>query len=121
MINSTDITPKQFILLDWNVIKYLKKPRKLSDEEFYNLVWQIRKRYEIHFCEAHLRDLAKSYLESNENLVNEDLFFLQKLSNNIALGIVEKTNTFHLVELSPNQLFLKKLGKIRKNRTLLQK
>lgn len=106
-VNSTDVIQKKYILLDWNVIKYLKKPRNSSDEEFCNLLTQIRKRYEIPFCEAHLRDLSRSYTESNKNLVKEDLIFLQNLSQSVVIGIDDEVdNVFHLIRgYDPSKLF----------------
>ena len=65
-IDSKDIINKQYILLDWNVIKYLKKPRDDADKDFLIILDRLRKRFEFPFCEAHLRDLAKSYSEENE-------------------------------------------------------
>ena len=70
-IDSKDIINKQYILLDWNVIKYLKKPRDDADKDFLIILDRLRKRFEFPFCEAHLRDLAKSYSEENESFADK--------------------------------------------------
>lgn len=105
IFNNNEIISKKYILLDWNVIKYLKKPRNSSDVECNDLIEQIRKRYEFPFCESHLHDLAKSYSESNINLVNADLDFLQLLSDSVVIGVDEENESFRLVKYSPAKLF----------------
>lgn len=88
-INKLDIINKNYILLDWNVIKYLKKPRNDTDKETKRLLTNVRKKYELPFCEAHLRDLARSFSENNKDKVNEDLVFLQELTQGTVLGMDE--------------------------------
>lgn len=102
-IDSRDLIKKEYILLDWNVIKYLQKPRNSADEEAKHILDSIRKRFEIPFCEAHLRDLARSYSEENKDRVNEDLDFLQELSCSVAVA-VNRDNAF-LLKYSANSLF----------------
>lgn len=102
-INSSDLINKEYILLDWNVIKYLKKPRNSADEEAKRILDSIRKKYEIPFCEAHLRDLARSYSEENKNKVNDDLDFLQELSCGVVVA-VNGDNAF-LLKYSAKDLF----------------
>lgn len=48
-IDSKDIINKQYILLDWNVIKYLKKPRDDADKDFLIILDRLRKRFEFPF------------------------------------------------------------------------
>jgi|GEM_PF-1900263 len=103
-LNERDIIKKQYILLDWNIIKYAKNPRNDTDEEFKRLMEIIRKRYEFPFCEAHLRDLARSYSEANKDKVHEDLCFLQQLSHNVAIGL-DENDGFNLVKYSSSDLF----------------
>lgn len=106
-VNSKDVIEKDYILLDWNVIKYLKKPRESKnqiDNESKLVVDSLRKRYEFPFCEAHLRDLAKSY-PSHRDLVDEDLCFLQSLTHSVALGVKDETDEFMLTYHDPKKLF----------------
>ena len=104
-IDSKDIINKQYILLDWNVIKYLKKPRDDADKDFLIILDRLRKRFEFPFCEAHLRDLAKSYSEENESFVEDDLLFLQRLSHDTAIGIQDHDHKLILVKFSASKLF----------------
>lgn len=108
-INSGAVIKKEYILLDWNVIKYLKKPRGTDNEnqidsETRLVVDSLRRRYEFPFCESHLRDLARSYPE-HRDLVDDDLCFLQSLTHNVALGIKDGTEEFLLTNYDPQKLF----------------
>lgn len=104
-LSSDKIIRKEYIMLDWNVIKYLKSPRGTRDSECKNVIELIRKRYEFPFCEAHLRDLAKSYSEQNMTRVNDDLCFLQRLSNGVVIAVEDKSESFYLTEYSTDRLF----------------
>ena len=44
-INSDALIQKDFILLDWNVIQYLKNPRKPSDEDVRNVIDSLYRHY----------------------------------------------------------------------------
>lgn len=76
------------IMLDWNVIKYLKQPEKIEELEKKKKVEILNKilarlKYrgdKIPFCKSHLADLRKSFSLENEDLVKEDLKFLENLS-----------------------------------------
>lgn len=105
IISNNDIISKEYILLDWNVIQYLKKPRNICDEECKKLLKALHKRYAFPFCEAHLRDLAKNYSKSNKSLVDNDLFFLQQLSNSVVIATDDNYEEFHLTRYSPAKLF----------------
>ena len=102
-LNSRDLISKEYILLDWNVIKYLKKPRNSMDEEVKHILSDIQQRYAIPFCEAHLRDLARSYSEENRDKVNEDLDFLQELSCGVV--VVIRDNKTFMQKYSAKSLF----------------
>ena len=94
-VNEKDIIKKPYILLDWNVIKYLKSPRekyKSLDENLKKIIDKIKKKYEFPFCEAHLRDLAQSYSEVNKELIKSDLIFFESLSGGVALGVDSNEN-----------------------------
>lgn len=106
-VNEKDIIKKPYILLDWNVIKYLKSPRekyKSLDENLKRIIDNIKKKYEFPFCEAHLRDLAKSYSEENKELINSDLIFFENLCGEIALGVDDDGN-FIMIKHSLKESF----------------
>ena len=83
---NTDIIEKDYVLLDWNVIKYLKNPRNSTDEELKTLITNLRPRYEFPFCESHLRDLATSYSPENRDRVYDDISFLKELSHETVIA-----------------------------------
>lgn len=106
-VNKKDIIEKEYIILDWNVIKYLKRPRenkKQLDTDCIHIVNSIRKKYEFPYCEAHLRDLARSYSEANIDRVNDDLKFLQQVSQDVVIGT--DGESFFLTKKPPFELFM---------------
>lgn len=104
IIDNKDIIAKDYILLDWNVIQNIKNQIRLSDD-CTHIINQIRKRYEFPFCEAHLKDLANSIAKSSQEEIDNDLLFLQQLSNKVAIGIDEKFDNFYLIISEPKKLF----------------
>lgn len=98
---------KPYILLDWNVIKYLKSPRSNQstdkDIECFHIIKQIEKKYAFPFCEAHLRDLQQSYSQENVDRVNDDLEFLSSISKGICLE--SSDDKFVLIKHSVSNLF----------------
>ena len=106
-INSDALIQKDFILLDWNVIQYLKNPRKPSDEDVRNVIDSLYRHYEFPFCEAHLRDLERNH-DKHPDYVEDDLSFLQLLTHNVALGVASESNKsaeFLLTKYDPQKLF----------------
>lgn len=83
---------KHYILLDWNIVKYLIEPRPgKPDEEFKELLFKLNK-YEFPFCEGHIRDVLPSYTESNKERVISELRFLNHVSKGKALGMDPEEN-----------------------------
>lgn len=106
-IRKEDIIEKPYILLDWNVIKYLKTPRekyKHLDENCMEIITKIKSKYAFPFCEAHFKDLAQSYSENNKDLVNSDLEFLKNISGEIVLGM-DENNKFIMTRHSVYDMF----------------
>ena len=103
-INRETLIQKDYILLDWNVIKYLKKPRSSSDTEINIIINSLHKKYEIPFCEAHLRDLSRSYSD-HPDLVEDDLRFLKSLTHSVGLFGNCGGNVFSLTKIDPLDLF----------------
>lgn len=99
-----------YILLDWNTIKHLKKPRddeknKEWDKELKLVVHNLKKKYKFPYCEAHLVDLAESYSEKNLPFIKSDLEFLSELSEEIALCCTENEEEFSMVKYPVSKLF----------------
>lgn len=105
-INRESLIQKDYILLDWNVIKYLKKPRNSFDAEINAIInsLPLRKKYEVPFCEAHMRDLSRSYSD-HPDLVEDDLRFLKSLSHSIGLAGNCEGTEFFLTKIDPLDLF----------------
>ena len=97
--------PKK-VMLDWNVIKYLKQPEKIKELEKKEKVEILNKilaklKYrgdKIPFCKSHLADLRKSFSLENENLVKEDLKFLENLSDCYYIDHEHKLGKANLIE-----------------------
>ena len=81
----------RYIYLDWNVIQYMKHervvPNKFDAVKFREFVDELRSKYKFPASEGHLRDLASTLNSSSEKYINEDLKFLDDISNGIMLGI----------------------------------
>ena len=94
------------IMLDWNVIKYLKQPEKIKELEkkekveiLNKILAKLKYRGEkIPFCKSHLADLRKSFSSENENLVKEDLKFLENLSDCYYIDHEHKLGKANLIE-----------------------
>jgi hypothetical protein len=79
---------EKFIYLDWNVIQYCKNPRKNSeiDKEFLTLINALKCKYRFPFTEGQLLDLSASSKDGKiDNNIREDLNFLNKISDGLAL------------------------------------
>lgn len=97
---------QKYIYLDWNVMKYVKKPRvdyKDLDLEFKEIVSKIGTKYYFPYSEGHMRDLFFKYDEKNRNFISSDLNFLSSLSNDIAINPEFKDD--FLVNKDPNVFF----------------
>lgn len=81
----------KYIYLDWNVFQYIKheaisEKKHINAVEFKKLIKKLSNKYIFPYSEAHLRDLA---ISNNEHYVNEDLKFIENISNNYVLGFIE--------------------------------
>ncbi len=83
----TNVPPKKYIILDWNVIKYLKNPRSRKDEDciMKDNIKRLSKKYYFPFCESHLRDLKQSVKQGSEDKAYSDLDFLIDISEGVGL------------------------------------
>lgn len=85
---------KEYIYLDWNVVKYAKQPRVgKTDDDLLPIINRLSKRYHIPYSEAHLRDLASGHSEENKHYSEQDLNFLAKLTELKAIVFVRDENT----------------------------
>ncbi|WP_147395072.1 hypothetical protein [Azospirillum cavernae] len=85
---------KPYILLDYNVVKYIKNGYAPKDKNgdcskdgvaLSHLVQRLKRKYCFPICESHLLDLKKSVNPGNEDRVLDDLRFMSEMSNNTAL------------------------------------
>lgn len=86
----------RYIYLDWNVIQYMKNSTvqgSINGPEFANLVRKLSKKYQFPFSEGHLRDLAESSKSHTNPYTNEDLEYLNKISDGFAIGIADENET----------------------------
>ena len=88
----TNVPPKKYIILDWNVIIYLKNPRSRKDEDciMKDNIKRLSKKYYFPFCESHLRDLIQSVKQGSEDKAYSDLDFLIDISEGVGLIQYEK-------------------------------
>ena len=96
----------RYILLDWNVVQYLKSPRSTKlfvDQECLNIIESMRNRMYFPFCESHLRDLATSVSPESQRWITEDLDFLEDLSKGYAL--VSNRETLKISKVNPREAF----------------
>ncbi|QPR86227.1 hypothetical protein [Aeromonas hydrophila] len=93
---------EKYIYLDWNVFKYIKKPRdgKFNDldVEFAILVEKLSKKYKFPFSEGHLADLLVSYSEENKDKVDSDLDFISRVSNDLYVKVLSSGVEFHRID-----------------------
>lgn len=97
----------KYIYLDWNVFKYIKKPRsdrESLDLEAANIILNISSKYTFPYSEGHLRDLSHKYSEEHKDLVLDDLRFVSKISKDFVLG-VDNNDDFHLIKKDPCVFF----------------
>lgn len=99
-IDIKNIITKDYIILDWNVIQYIKNNTNYYDD-YMQIINCVRRRYEFPFCEAHLKDLANSFSEDNKEQIDQDLSFLKQISKSVAVVVEEKTEKLYLIKLDP--------------------
>ncbi|WP_421306632.1 hypothetical protein [Aeromonas veronii] len=93
---------EKYIYLDWNVFKYIKKPRddkfKDLDVKFAILVEKLSKKYKFPFSEGHLADLLVSYSDKNKDKVDSDLDFISRVSNCLYVKVLNDGVEFHRID-----------------------
>ncbi|QTL35005.1 hypothetical protein [Pseudoalteromonas viridis] len=93
---------EKYIYLDWNVVKYIKKPREDKfnelDVSFSKLIKKLSRKYKTPFSEGHLADLLISYSEKNKEKVDSDLDFVNKISQSTFVKVVDNSVEFHNID-----------------------
>lgn len=111
----------KIIYLDWNVIKYLKTPRKTEKEKKLDLelaekinALRNKKSIFIPYSISHLNDLYISDTEGNEAFIREDLDFLNHITN--GKMIVCENDNFQIESEDAHQAYqIRKMDIIREN------
>ena len=113
-VDENDICNKEYIYLDWNVIKYMKEPREnnyLFDMEFREVIKRSKTRYVYPFCEAHFMDRAHNFKEEYRELVYDDLYYLEEISEGYGIAQRLNSNQLGVVKYSLMDGFEKVLGR----------
>lgn len=88
-VNLEDACSKKYIYLDWNVFKYIKEPRAENEEldrSVKEIVIRTRCKYVYPFSEAYLRDRVNKYKPEYREKVEEDLSFVEGISEGYCLA-----------------------------------
>ena len=88
-VDMNQIWDKDYIYLDWNVIKYIKEPRadkEKLDCDVYQIISKLNKKYVVPFSEAHIEDRCNNYKEEYLPLIEDDLQFVSRLSNDYCVA-----------------------------------
>lgn len=105
ILKCESVEERKYIVFDWNVIQYIKNSRTRNDcdRQLSDLLPILKKKYYFPFCEVHLRDLKTSYIQSHFEMVNNDLEFLENLSQGI--GLIKKNEEKCLAKCSLKTYF----------------
>jgi hypothetical protein len=87
---------KDYIYLDWNVYKYLKKPREEerdkaghdADLKLKPLVQRLSTKYIFPYSEGHIKDVANKYTPDKRDYVVSDLTFAESINHQECIGSV---------------------------------
>lgn len=85
---------KDYIYLDWNVYKYLKKPREEerdkaghdADLMLNPLVQRLSTKYLFPYSEGHIKDVANKYTPDKRDYVVSDLAFAESINHQECIG-----------------------------------
>ena len=107
-MNIEDVCGKKYIYLDWNVFKYIKEPRKEKetlDKNVKEIVIRTRSKFVYPFAEAHLRDRVNNYKPEYEKKVEEDLAFVEDISEGYCLAYRLDKKRIQPIKLSIKEVF----------------
>lgn len=100
-----------YIYLDWNVVKYMKNPRKdmhqREDEYFAAKIFDLSKKgeYLFPYSEAHIKDRANKYKPENYRDISKDLLFFEFLNHSQCLGTIDEMDTLGISKRSILEFF----------------
>ncbi|ODX22426.1 hypothetical protein [Vibrio parahaemolyticus] len=82
---------KKYIYLDWNVFQYMKHKKviegKFDAVKFKSFVESLKGKFYFPASEGHLKDLSATFKEENRSYIEEDLAFLNEISEGYMLGV----------------------------------
>lgn len=108
VVDADQIWNKDYIYLDWNVIKYLKEPRpdkEKLDRDVYEIVMKLNKKYVFPFSEAHIEDRCNNFKEEYLTLIQDDLQFVSRLSNDYCVAQSEDGEELKAIKYDVISLF----------------
>lgn len=100
-----------YIYLDWNVVKYMKNPRKdihqKEDEYFAAKIFDLSKKgkYLFPYSEAHIKDRANKYKPENYSDISKDLLFFEFLNHSQCLGTIDEMDKLAIAKRSILEFF----------------
>lgn len=84
---------KKYIYLDWNVIQYMKHEQivegKFDAIKFKSFIQSLKGKYVFPASEGHLKDLAATFKKANWSYIEEDLSYLNEISEGFMLGVLQ--------------------------------
>lgn len=94
------------IYLDLNVFNYMRTPRNDKNHDndilFEALVSKLKKKYCFPYSQAHIFDLLRS---TNEVYTNDDLNYINKISNKTIIGEHKENNELVLNEIDSHYVY----------------
>lgn len=83
-----------YIYLDWNVYKYLKKSREIDrdkaghevDLKMKSLVQRLSAKYKFPYSEGHIKDAANKYTPEKRNYIEDDFSFAETINHQECIG-----------------------------------
>lgn len=107
-VDKDQIWNRDYIYLDWNVIKYLKEPRENKekiDGDVYQIILRLGKKYVFPFSEAHIEDRCNNYKEEYLQFIEDDLSFVSNLSNGYCVAQQAETKELKVIKCDVMSLF----------------
>ena len=107
-VNIEEVCGRKYIYLDWNVFKYIKEPRteyEELDKSVKEIVIRTRNKYVYPFSEAHLRDRVNKYKPAYREKVEEDLSFVENISEGYCLAYRPDNGWIQPIKQSITEVF----------------
>ena len=88
---------------DWNVFKYISKPRNKNDESFSKLIYSIKDYIFIAYSPFHISGLLKNYDDSKYDYIVQDCKLISDITKNLCIS--KQGNQINLEYRDPLQMF----------------